>query len=286
MARSKQPKKRGADAAQTEVNWSSTLQRLKREPAAAEAALFLGGPKAMRAVADELKWVTSCYQLWTFVSRALLLAVVVLALFLFQGQPINAPDEGGSTLWIGQFLLLLLALSLVHLALHNGTLYHDALTRCLHRSDDLSATGTLATALRNHTVDKGHVTAALARILPRLGDRYWTRLSSMEREALVQSLTLPPTEFSAYLISLLGALAEAGDVAAIPHVEHLIQRLGSNTSRLRIAASDCLAHLEEMQRADLERQTLLRSSDDVATLLAPARPPESDHEQLLRSTES
>jgi hypothetical protein len=285
VARSKQSRRK-SHGAQRDVDWSATLQQLKREPAAAEAALFLGGPKAMRAVADELKWVTNCYQFWTFVSRALLLAVVVLALFLFRGQPINAPDEGGSTLWIGQFLLLLLALSLVHLALHNGTLYHDALTRCLQRSDDVSATGTLACALRNHTVDQGQVTAALARILPRLGDRFWTRLSSIEREALHESLSISPTEFSAYLISLLGALTEAGDLAAIPHVEHLIRRLGNNTSRLRVAASACLAQLEEMQRADLEKQTLLRSSDDVATLLTPARPPESDNEQLLRSPEA
>lgn len=172
------------------------------------------------------------------------------------------------------------------------TAKHRELANQLAELDDIQAVGRLAEALWWPDTHIRYIAAqALTRLLPRLRASDATVLNSSQRNALYRMLTLSSARTSATLITtILKALEQVGDSAAIPYVDALAKNKPLTISQKRIveAAAACLPYLQDQARHTMESQQLLRAASSAPIppqelLRAAFATPEQDAAHLLRA---
>jgi hypothetical protein len=167
-----------------------------------------------------------------------------------------------------------------------------SVTLVLAQLEDVRTVGVLAEALEYR--DPRIVQAAkttLLRLLPQLKASDSGMLNTEQRAALNRALE---RENADLVIAILKALEQVGDSQALPVVQRLAdgERWAAASSRIRVAAQECLPALLLRSEEERSRQTLLRASSGAETELTPSdmllRPASgagmtAPHE-LLRST--
>jgi hypothetical protein len=142
--------------------------------------------------------------------------------------------------------------------------------------DDVEAVGPLAEML--YWPDdriKVMAAAALTRLLPRMNASDTQLLSTTQRALLYQTLRLPNAQKQAeFLVALLHALEQVGDINAIPLVRSLAEAQPASLRQKRVidAARSCLPALEGCAQQNQDSQVLLRAttSESEESLLRPA----------------
>jgi HEAT repeat protein len=169
-------------------------------------------------------------------------------------------------------------------------------TVALSATDDVRAVGALIDALIYPGKEtKRAVTVALTRLLPRLQRSDAALITAAQRKQLNGTLSYigyAPGYAGAnadFILALLTALGQIGDVSALPGVKKLAAGGGiaRREARVREAATRCLPFLVE-QSAECNSQTLLRASTSGAVtggiLLRPATGVAGEPYQLLRAS--
>lgn len=170
-----------------------------------------------------------------------------------------------------------------------ATQTQKTLTKQLARFEDIRLVGAMTEGLEYD--DKEVITLAeawLTQHLPTLKASDSHLLNLEQRKILHRAVVKKKRPELA--ISILKALEQIGDTAAIPFVQKLAQ--GAGEERVRQAAIECLPYLERLEAERLSRETLLRASSaanvgaPAETLLRPASGTmEADPAQLLRASD-
>jgi hypothetical protein len=213
-------------------------------------------------------------------------AILVPASFVLAVQLV---DEG---YWYAALPVALIGVWATRLHRLTLTMRHRRIASELAALDDVSAVGSLADALvwPDATLRMGAM-AALTRLLPRMRASDASNLTGTSRERLYGMLNQETARAHPdFVLSLLKALEQVGDLAALGPVERLAQAR-FRSARLRLvseAARECLPYLRAVAEKNQQSQILLRAScrpgGEEAALLRPAVGViGSDPERLLRS---
>lgn len=158
--------------------------------------------------------------------------------------------------------------------------------------DDLRAVPFLVDALTHYSVAYPQtVVSALICLLPRIKASDTSLLTELQRLVLYKSM-IPAGDMikgteedkAAYRLAVLQAVTQIGDDKAIPYLNVLIS-VSKTNSEVRTDAEDALQAIEQRMNESRDSRTLLRASDDTAsisTLLKPAMPNDVEQDNLLR----
>lgn len=197
-------------------------------------------------------------------------------------------------LWYAAIPVALLGVWASQLGRLTLTSRHRRIARELGELDDVNAVGRLAEALAwpDATLRFGAI-SALTRVLPRLRASDAAMIGPYQRACLYNSLSRETAwSHPDYVVALLRALEQVGDVAAVAPVRALAEARFRTARQRRIseAARECLPYLLNVAEKNQQSQLLLRASHAPGTetdrLLRPAAGVGShDPEWLLRAAD-
>jgi hypothetical protein len=230
------------------------------------------GPAAVPSIVSELdrsgkqrrlpKWLM-------FVGIVLMLASLVIDLI---GHNFHA------------FSLLRLAAMILITSGAYGRVYHARLAAALGVLGNVAAVGPLALSLNSDHSARERALELLTGLLPKMTQDQIDSLSDAEKNALFRSLRLDRRDYREYLTALLPVVQQIGDPGALPIVRPLC---GTYVEPVSKAALACRDALEEIERSQREKQSLLRpvEGNGEELLLRSARAQGTDEGLLLRVEE-
>jgi hypothetical protein len=245
----------------------------------------------------EMRRTTRCFRaglLTTFVGMMLVTTIRLVAILGHsRGWWHRIPQQWEVVLAVAQLLVCFIPPPLVLVAMRKM----KTLLKELIQIDDIRVVGPLFEALvtsnnlREDDQDRA-IYYALERLLPRMQASDAVLLTAKQRRALYQilvkkSLPMGHRQQAAFRLTILKALEQIGDSAAVPFVEALTKAEAYLDYQIAVreAAQACLPFLRQRAEQAAVGNTLLRASGDPAVdnLLKPATGiPANDAQQLLR----
>ena len=163
-------------------------------------------------------------------------------------------------------VVALLSTQLYRLAMTDD---HKRLARRLAKIDDVRCVGRLAELLEWPDEHVRRIAMeALTRLLPQVNATDNVLRSPAQRGNLNRMLVLDNARHHTdFLVSILKALEQIGDVSSVPYVQRLAnaQPVSSRERRVCDAARECLPYLKTRSELNRSSQTLLRASSATAT---------------------